>query len=220
MPFPAFKTGYGVVTEATEAYSEVSLLTHPGSLMLVSSVVAFWVFRSRGYIPAGRIDEIAIDTLKTSIPTVLALMVFVPFALVLEGSGMVVELAAGIAQVASAPVYALLSSLIGAIGGFITGSNLSANILFGPLQSQAAEALGLNPAIVLAAQTAGAAIRSSIAISAVLLGLGAVGAGGQAGTTIRRMLPYVAITLLAIALITLAGTLLLPVNGNASATGG
>jgi lactate permease len=219
LPFPPLETGYGVVTAATEAYSEISVLTHPGTLMLVSAVVAFGFFRSGGYIPAGRFDTIGIDTIKTSIPTVMAVMVFVPLALVLEGSGMIVELATGVAQVASAPVYALLSPLIGAVGGFVTGSNLSANILFGPLQSQAAAALELNPAIVLAAQTAGAAIGASIVISAVLLGLGAVGAHGETGNTIRRMLPYVAITLLAIALIALAGTLILPVSGDASAAG-
>jgi lactate permease len=219
LPFPVFETGYGVVTAATEAYSEFSPLTHPGSLLLVSSVIAFWFFRSRGYIPTGRIDEIAVDTIKTSLPTVMALMAFVPLALVLEGAGMVLELAAGLARVASPAVYASLSPFIGAFGGFLTGSNLSANILFGPLQSQAAAALQLNPAIVLAAQTAGAAIGSSIAISAVLLGLGAVGAAGQAGSTIRRMLPYIAITLLAIALITLAGTLIFRVNADASGTG-
>jgi lactate permease len=220
LPFPALETGYGVVTKATEAYSEFSPLTHPGTFLLVSSAIAFWVFRSRGYIPAGRIDEIAVDTLKTSIPTIMALMAFVPLALVLEGSGMVLELAAGVARVASAPVYALLSPLIGALGGFLTGSNLSANILFGPLQWQAAEALRLNPAFILAAQTAGAAIGSSIAISAVLLGLGAVGVAGETGNTIRKMMPYVAVTLLAIALITLAGVVMFPLSRDASATGG
>ena len=133
---------------------------------------------------------------------------------------MVLELAAGLAQVASAPMYALLSPLIGAFGGFLTGSNLSANILFGPLQERAATALALNPAIILAAQTAGAAIGSSIAISAVLLGLGAVGASGETANTIRKMMPYVACTLLAIALMTLAGALMFPPIGDANVTGG
>lgn len=220
LPFPALETGYGVVTEATQAYSGFSPLTHPGTFLLISSVIAFTVFRLRGDIPVGRIDEISVDTLKTSIPTIMALVAFVPLALVLEGAGMVLELAAGLAQVASPPVYALLSPLIGAFGGFLTGSNLSANILFGPLQWQAAAALGLNPALLIAAQTAGAAIGSSIAISAVLLGLGAVGASGQTGNTIRAMAPYVAVALLAIALITLMGTWFFPISGDAIGTGG
>ena len=71
-------------------------------------------------------------------------------------------------------MYVLLSPLVGALGGFLMGSNLSANILFGPLQEQAAQALGVEPAFVLAAQTAGAAIGSSLALPAVLMGLGVV----------------------------------------------
>lgn len=220
LPFPAFTTGYGVVTETTEGYSRFSPLTHPGTFLLVSSAIAFWVFRSRGDIPSGRIDEIAVDTVKTSIPTIMAVMAFIPLALLMEGSGMVLELAAGLARVASAPIYALLSPLIGAFGGFLTGSNLSANILFGPLQEQAAAALALNPGIILAAQTAGAAIGSAIAISAVLLGLGAVGASGETANTIRKMMPYVAVTLIAIALITLAGTRIFPLDAGATGPGG
>lgn len=214
LPFPAYETGYGVIAEASEAYSSFAPLVHPGTFLLVSSVIAFWFFRAHGYIPAGRIDEIAVDTVRTSIPTVMALLAFVPLALVLEGSGMILELAAGLARVASAPVYALLSPFIGALGGFLTGSNLSANILFGPLQSQAAVALQLNGSVILAAQTAGAAIGSSIAISAVLLGLGAVGAADQAGNTLRKMMPFVAITLLTLAVMTLVGVLALPANGS------
>ena len=82
-----------------------------------------------------------------------------------------------------------------------------------PRRVRAAGALGINPAFVLAAQTAGASIGASIGISSVLMGLGAVGAGGEAGDTIRRTLPYAAITLALMALIALAGSLLFPVDG-------
>ncbi len=210
LPFPELQTGHGVITPATASHGSLAPLTHPGTFVLICSLLAYSVFRVRGYIPRGRIDEIAVDTLRTSIPTVAALMGFIPLALVMEGSGMVLELAAGLAQVASPLIYAALSPLVGAFGGFLTGSNLSANILFGPLQVQAAAALGLDSAVVLAAQTAGAAIGSSIAISAVLLGLGAVGAPHQAGAAMRTMFPYVALTLLAMALLTLTGIWLMP----------
>lgn len=210
LPFPGYETGHGVITEATPAYSEFSPFTHPGTFLLLSAAIAFVVFRSRGYVRPGRIDEIAVDTIKTSAPTVMALFAFIPLALVLEGAGMVLELAQGIAQVAPGSLYAFLSPLIGALGGFLTGSNMSSNILFGPLQAQAASALGLNPAFVLAAQTAGASIGASIAISTVLMGLGAVGAGSEAGTAIRKVLPYAAATLAAMALIALAGVMLFP----------
>ncbi len=212
LAFPELQTAYGVTTAATPTHGSFAPLTHPGTFVLIASLLAYVAFRRRGYIPRGRIDEIAVDTLRTSIPTVAALMAFIPLALVMEGSGMVLELAAGLAEVASPVGYALLAPVVGAFGGFLTGSNLSANILFGPLQSQAAAALELNASLLLAAQTAGAAIGSSIAISAVLLGMGAVGLPGQAGTALRTMLPYVLLTLLAMALLTLGGTWLMPTD--------
>lgn len=208
LAFPGHETGHGVVTAATPAYSPFSPLVHPGTMLLASCLLSFWYFRARGFIGPGRIDEITVDAVRTSIPTVMALLAFVPLALVMQGSGMTLELAAGLAEIASPTAYALLAPLIGALGGFLMGSNLSANILFGPLQEQAAATLGLHPGIVLAAQTAGAAIGSSIAISAVLLGLGVVG-GGQVGDALRKLFPFTLAALVLVALVTLGGVLLL-----------
>lgn len=213
LPFPELVTGFGVVTEASSGYSAFAPLTQPGTFLIVSSLIAFWFFRSRGHIGAGRFDDILVGTIKTSAPTVMAIVAFLPLALVLEGSGMVLQLAGGIATVASGPVYAFVSPFIGAFGGFLTGSNLSSNILFGPLQEGAARALGIDPAFIVAAQTAGASVGASIAISSVLMGLGVVGGGGEAGSVIRKIVPYAAVTLLAMALIALAGALIFPGGG-------
>ena len=210
LPFPEMVTGFGVVTEATEAYSEFAPLTQPGTFLVVSSLIAFWFFRSRGHIDANRFDDILVGTIKTSAPTVMAIVAFLPLALVMEGSGMVLQLAGGIASIASGAVYAFLSPFIGALGGFLTGSNLSSNILFGSLQEEAAGVLGIDPAFVLAAQTAGASIGASIAISSVLMGLGVVGGGGEAGDVIRKILPYAGVTLLAMAIIAAVGALFFP----------
>jgi lactate permease len=100
------------------------------------------------------------------------------------------ELALGISNVATGPIYAFLAPLIGGLGSFMTSSNLSSNILFGPLQEQTAQALGISSSVVLAAQTAGAAIANSIAPGNVLLGLGAVGLTGKTGDVIRRTIIY------------------------------
>lgn len=213
LPFPGYATGYDVETAPTPAYRAFSPLVHPGTVLLLTSVLAFAYFRIRGYIPGRRIDDITVDALRTSIPTVMALAAFVPLALVMEGAGMTLQLAAGLGEVATPPVYVLLSPLVGALGGFLMGSNLSANILFGPLQEQAAQALGVEPAFVLAAQTAGAAIGSSLALPAVLMGLGVVGAHGQVADALKRMFPFVAVTLALLALVALAGTMLHPVGG-------
>lgn len=221
LPFPALETGYGVQTEAQDAYSAFSPLTHPGTFLLLSSLVAFILFRSQDRIGEGRIDEIASGTIKKSIPSVMALLALIPLAQVLEGSGMVLELAMGISAVATGPIYAFVAPFIGLLGGFLTGSNLSSNILFGPLQQRAASALSVSESIVLGAQTAGAAIGGAIALSTVLLGAGAVGQTGKSGEIIRRALPWAAATLVVMGGLTVAGVLLFaPADGSALASAG
>lgn len=190
LPFPEVSTGYGVTTEAEEAYSAFAPLTHPGTFLLISAVVAYVFLRARGYIRRARLDDIALDTIRTSIPSAMALFAFVPLATVMAGSGQILELALGIAAVASAPVYAFLAPLIGGVGAFMTSSNLSSNILFGSLQQSTALALEIPQSVALAGQTAGAAAMNSAAPGNVLLGIGAVGLAGRAGDVIRRTIGY------------------------------
>ncbi|MEW6117455.1 MAG: L-lactate permease [Nitrospirota bacterium] len=190
LSFPELETGRGVVTEAADAYSAFSPLTHPGTFLLLSAIFAFVTFRWAGTIDRGRMDEVLIRTIRTSIPSAIALFALVPLAKVMEGSGQTLELALGIAGVATGTVYAFVAPLIGAVGSFMTSSNLSSNILFGPLQERTAAALGVAQAAILAGQTAGAAIGNSIAPSNVLLGIGSVGLTGKTGEVIRRTITY------------------------------
>src|SRR5690606_15492670 len=174
-------------------------------------IFAYILFSTHDYIEAEkpgeqyRIDDIIINTIKTSIPSAIALLALVPLAMVMQGSGQTLELALGIGAVASGPVYAGLAPLIGTLGAFMTGSNLSSNILFAPLQLNTAEALGISSAIALAAQTAGAAIGNSFAPSNVLLGLGAVGLEEGTGGAIRRTITYALIALVLVATVAVLG---------------
>jgi lactate permease len=173
LSFPELQTGQGYIVPAREAYSAFSPLTHPGTFLLVSAVVAFVVYRLQGHIREARLDNILVDTVRTSIPSAMALLALVPLAAVMEGAGLVQVLALGIASVAPAAVYVFLAPLMGSLGAFMTSSNLS-----------------IREAIILGAQTAGGAIGNSVAPGVVILGLGAVGAGGRAGDVIRRTLPF------------------------------
>lgn len=203
LPFPRLETGLGAVTGAEEAYSAFSPLTHPGTFLLASAVIAFLLFKLRGHIPGIRIDDILVNTVKTSIPSAMALFALIPLAKVMEGSGQIIVLAQGIAGVAPGAAYALAAPFIGSLGAFMTSSNLSSNILFGPLQESTAAALGIPTAVSLAAQTAGAAIGNSIAPGNVLLGTGAVGIPGKEGDVIRRTLVYMFISVAVMGLIAL-----------------
>jgi lactate permease len=206
LAFPQLETGLGFVTEAEPAYSAFSPLTHPGTFLLVAAVFAYFLFRRAGHLAARDSVDILAETVRISIPSAAALLALIPLALVMEGAGKVLVLALGIAQVANGPVYAFLSPLVGGLGSFMTSSNMSSNILLGPLQDQTAGALALPQAAVLAAQTAGAALANSVAPGNVLLGTGAVGLPGQEGQVIRRTAVYAGLVLALAGVFTLAAS--------------
>jgi lactate permease len=209
LAFPRLETGRGVVTEATDAYRSFAPLTHPGTFLLAATLVAYIVFNRRGDIAPGRMRSLLAATTRASIPSAVALFTLIPLAVVMEGSGQTLALALGIAAVAPGPVYMVLAPLVGLLGSFMTSSNLSSNILFGPLQESLAVALNLPLETVLAGQTAGAAVGNTIAPGNVLLGAGAVGIPEQAGRIIRHGLPYVLGSLVLIGAVSLINLFLM-----------
>ena len=108
MPFPPVGTGYGVAAEATEPYSPFAPLTHPGTFLLVTSLVTGLVYRSRGYYRAAPEQEHGLGRAlllrpcrrrsRSSPSSVMAK--------VMDHSGQNEVLALGIAAVAPSYVYA------------------------------------------------------------------------------------------------------------------
>jgi lactate permease len=193
LPFPQLETGLGLITEAEEAYSAFSPLTHPGTFLLISALFAYILYRRGGYLDREEVGSVLKQTVRTSILSAIALLALIPLALVMEGSGQILVLAQGIAAVASASVFAFLAPFIGGLGSFMTSSNMSSNILLGPLQETTAHALELPESVILAGQTAGGAIANCMAPGNVLLGTGAVGIPGREGEVIRRTIVYMLI---------------------------
>jgi lactate permease len=207
LPFPEMATGLNYVVEAEDAYSAFSPLVHPGTFLLAAAIIAYFLYRRRGYLANEEVRPVFVQTLKASIPSAIALLAFVPLALVMEGSGQILVLALGIAAVAPGPVYVFASPLVGGLGSFMTSSNMTSNILLGPLQEQTASALDLSESVVLAGQTAGGAVTNCLAPGNVLLGTGAVGESGKEGDVIRRTIVY------ALLFILLAGVFAFIANG-------
>ncbi len=200
-PFPEVQTETGFITPGTESYRSFAPLTHPGTFLLLSALFAFLLFRAKGEIRSGRMDDILVGTVRTSIPSAVALFALIPLAKVMEGSGQTLILAQGIAAVAPGLVYAFLAPVVGVLGSFMTSSNLSSNILFGPLQESTADALNISQVAVLAAQTAGGAIGNAIAPGIVLLGASAVGVSDRMGEIIRTNMRYVLVSLVLIGIL-------------------
>jgi lactate permease len=103
--------------------------------------------------------------------------------------------------------FPLVAPWIGAIGAFMTGSNTNSNVVFGLLQLRTAELLRYSIPVILAGQTAGAALASVMAPTKVVVGASTAGMAGREGEIMRKMLVYTGILLVLISFLTLVWVL-------------
>jgi lactate permease len=163
---------------------------HPGTFLFAGLILAALV-TGRG----GALGPAAGTALRRLAPVALALGAMILLARLMVHAGMVEALAQAAAGLG--PAWPPLAPTVGALGTFVTGSATASNVLFGPLQADAAASSGLPGAVMLAAQGYGAAIGNVVAPHNIVAGAAAVGLAAQEGAILRRTaLP---------ALITLAG---------------
>jgi lactate permease len=105
----------------------------------------------------------------------------------MANSGMTYVLAVGLGRVAG-PLYPLVSPFIGLLGAFMTGSNTNSNVVFAPLQQQAAILLAINVLVILGAQTTGGSLGSMLAPAKLIVGCSTAGLAGQEGSVLKRTL--------------------------------
>jgi lactate permease len=137
----------------------------------------------------GRMCRVLKKTL-VSYWTAFATIVFVlVLARVMTVSGMVAMLADSLVA-ATGSAYPFFAPVVGALGGFVTGSGTSACVLFGPLQAGAAAKLGVAPDLLAAANVMGAGIGKMICPQSVAIGTAAALVADRAGDAFKRMLPW------------------------------
>jgi len=198
LPVPEVQTAYGWTTPAGSTRA-ISVFGHAGALLAYVALAAYLLYSWLGFYRPGVGGRIVGRTVRTALPSSIGIASMVGFAVAMDHSGMMFVLAKGLSQIAG-PFYPLVSPFIGLLGAFMTGSNTNSNVVFAPMQQQAAGLLGINALIVLGAQTTGGALGSMIAI----VGCTTAGLLGQEGRVLKRTLaPALIIT----AVVTTAGLL-------------
>jgi L-lactate permease len=81
----------------------------------------------------------------------------------------------GLAFAATGALFPFFSAFIGWLGVFLTGSDTSANALFGNLQVVTAERLGLGPTLLAAANSAGGVMGKMISLQTITVAAAATG---------------------------------------------
>ena len=189
LEFPEIRTAFGDVTPSGAGRS-LKLLNHPGEIIFLCGLITFLIFRNKRFLKKNDFWIILKKTMKKSTNTTVSIFTMVGIAMIMSHTKMTGILAKGISNVFNQDLYPLAAPFIGAIGAFITGSNSNSNVIFGELQMETAELLGLNIPVILAAQTAGGAMGSMMAPAKVILGCATVGLGGEEGKVIGKILLY------------------------------
>ncbi|MDZ4797449.1 MAG: L-lactate permease [Bryobacteraceae bacterium] len=109
---------------------------------------------------------------QLALPT-LTICSVLGMAFLMNYSGATVTL--GLAFAATGAAFPFFSSMLGWLGVFLTGSDTSANALFGNLQVVTAERLGLNPLLMAAANSSGGVMGKMISLQSIAVAAAATG---------------------------------------------
>jgi len=205
--FPEIKTSLGFTTPAG-AGRRIPIFRHTGTVLLYVSTLAFLVYRTAGWYAPGAVKRILDGTLRRVLSSSVSIVSMVTMAVIMEHAGMTDTLARGLAGGVSY-IFPVMAPWIGALGAFMTGSNTNSNVVFGALQLRTAQLLGYSAAIILAGQTAGAAVASILAPTKVVVGASTAGMAGREGEVMRKLMLYTGLLILLISLLTTGGIWLL-----------
>jgi lactate permease len=189
--FPEMRTALGFVTPAG-AGRTISIFGHTGALMAYATALSLALFAWQGKLPGGlrlALFESGRATVRRALPPTLGILAMVAMAVTMENAGMTLALAQGLSQIAGL-AFPLVTPFIGALGAFMTGSNVNSNVIFTSLQQTTAQLLSLNPVVILAAQTTGGAVGGAFAPAKIMLVCSTVGLSGQEGKVLKPVLVY------------------------------
>jgi L-lactate permease len=105
--------------------------------------------------------------------SLLTMACVLALAYVMNYSGATVTLGEAFAMTGAA--FPFFSALLGWLGVFLTGSDTSANALFGNLQVVTANSLGLDPAMMAASNSAGGVMGKMISLTSIAVAVAATG---------------------------------------------
>ena len=183
---------WGNILGETGISAGISPLYLPGGLLVIAALFAA-VIHCRGSERAKAVAVAAKESTKTVIGAGFVLMFTIPMVRIFINSGV------NLSDIPSMPMagadlfanifgaaFPLISPLIGALGAFIAGSNTVSNMMFSQFQFEAANALQISSAFMVATQAIGAAAGNMVAIHNVVAASATVGLLGQEGATLRK----------------------------------
>ncbi|WP_405677855.1 L-lactate permease [Streptomyces sp. NBC_01511] len=160
------------------------LISTGGTLVLVAGLLTAGVIGLRAK-DAAKEWAATVHELRYAILTVVSVLAL---AYVMNLSGQAATIGHFVA--AAGAGLAFLSPVLGWFGVAVTGSDTSANALFGALQVTAARESGLSPELLAAANSSGGVLGKMISPQNLTIACAAVGLAGKEGDLLRKVLPW------------------------------
>ncbi|GAA1676500.1 lactate permease LctP family transporter [Kribbella yunnanensis] len=181
----------------------IDWLFSPGTVALIAAVIAGFAMGAR----PGLLVATYRKTLHQMRWALLTIFMILAIAFVMNYSGATQTL--GLALATTGVLFPLFSAYIGWLGVFLTGSDASANSLFGPMQVISAQQLDLSPILAGATNTSGGVMAKMISPQNLAIGATAIGQSGKEGQLLRMTFWWSVILAFVVGLIALLQATLL-----------
>jgi lactate permease len=160
------------VTKAPAPYGalfELNWLSASGSACFIAAILAAFVLRIR----PGQFVQTYIRTFQQLAKAIVTIAAMLALAYLMNYSGMTSTL--GLSLAATGGAFPFFSAVVGWLGVFLTGSDTSANALFGNLQVVTANALHLNPVLTASVNSAAGVMGKMISVQSIAVAVAATG---------------------------------------------
>jgi lactate permease len=166
-------------TDPVAAIFRFNWLSATGTAILIAALITMALTRIR---PAdgAHVFGTTLRSLRFPLVTIAAVL---GFAYVGNASGMTTTL--GLALASTGTLFPFFSPLLGWLGVFMTGSDTSANAVFGRLQTVSAERLGVDPVLAIAANSSGGVTGKMISPQSIAVACAATGLVGREASLFR-----------------------------------
>ncbi|ACV79886.1 L-lactate permease [Nakamurella multipartita] len=170
---------------STATQYTLGYLSNAGTLLIISGVIVMIAYRIKPGLAVKEFGK-TVYKLRFALLTVGSVL---GLAYVMNMSGQTITIGQWLAAGTGA-FFAFLSPILGWVGTAVTGSDTSANALFATLQQSAAEKAGLDPTLLVAANTSGGVVGKMISPQNLTIAATAVGLLGRESDILRRVLKW------------------------------
>lgn len=169
-------------TPNTSTIYSFTWLSSPGTILLLCGLIVAAVYKV-SLADWAKVFTFNLHKMRFAILTVAAVL---SLAYVMNLSGQTITMGYWIAGTGAA--FAFFSPVLGWLGTAVTGSDTSANALFATLQQAAAQQAGIDPTLLVAANTSGGVVGKMISPQNLTIAATAVGLVGRESDILRKVI--------------------------------